>query len=167
MKLSDGNNDFYVGKITKIIPNGGISIYKNWPTIQVQWYYRKKDIYLSNLSYKEDLSENEIFLSNHFENIIIESIISKCTIVSIDKYDLGGNHDETFFTRAIYNKKTKKLNPRINKWPKVCECKRLFNPDKLHIKCSKCERLFHPACVGKVEKETEAVELFACKGCKH
>lgn len=105
--LSDGENGFYIAKITKLILQSGIAAYKKWPTIQVQWYYRKKDIYLPSMSetYRDGLSDNEVFVSDHFENIIIESILSKCSVISIEKYDQGNNDEKTFFTRATYSQK--------------------------------------------------------------
>lgn len=107
--LSDGNNGFYIAKITKLIPKGGISTYKNWPTIQVQWYYAIKDIRPKISLNPEDISDNERILSNHFENVIIESIISKCSVLSLEKYEQLGSDDLTFFTRATYNIKTVRI----------------------------------------------------------
>lgn len=107
--LSDGSNGYFVAKIMKFILKGGIPAYKDWPTLQVQWYYRKADI-LSWVELKEDyaefLSEYEVFQSSHFENVIIESIISKCSITTIEKYEQLPNDENVFFTRAAFDHKT-------------------------------------------------------------
>lgn len=103
--LSDGNDGFYVAKIMKINHLGDKTTHKRWPSINVQWYYRKQDISpIGSIAVsKESISENEVFLSDHRENIIIESIISKCTVTVIEKYEQSEN---VFFTRATYNHQT-------------------------------------------------------------
>lgn len=110
--LSDGENGFYVAKIVKVIVKNGIISSKQWPSIQVQWYYRKNDIVLSNsnATYKVGLSDNEVFISDHYENVIIESIISKCTVKSADDYEKGVIDDKTFFSRSTYNYKKVRIN---------------------------------------------------------
>jgi hypothetical protein len=37
LMIRDVNEGVLIGKLTKIIPSGGISKYPYWPTIQVQW----------------------------------------------------------------------------------------------------------------------------------
>lgn len=104
--LSDGKDGYFIAKIIRFIPQGGIAAYKNWPTIRVKWYYRKSDI-LKWVFLEEDygdyLSEYEVFMSDHSENVIIESIISKCSVMTIDDYEKHPNDSNIFFTRAAYN----------------------------------------------------------------
>lgn len=106
--LSNGQEDYFVAKIVKFNPRGGIPAYKYWPTIQVQWYYRKSDI-MKGVLPKEDLSdylsEYEVFESSHLENVIIESIISKCSVTTLEKYEKMQTDSNVFFTRAAFNHK--------------------------------------------------------------
>lgn len=107
--LCDGNDGgFYVAKIIKILPTGGISEYKNWPSMQVQWYYKPKDIILQSTcrNSRKKFSKHEVFESNYCENIIIESIISKCKVTTIEKYKKEAGDEPIYFTRASYNHKS-------------------------------------------------------------
>lgn len=107
--LSDGDSGFYVAKIVKLIPKGGISAYKYWPTIKVQWYYRKKDVLKSTSKYKNYLQNSsiyELFESDHYEIVIIESIIGKCKVSTFESFDEAQVNDKTFFTKLTYSHKT-------------------------------------------------------------
>lgn len=110
--LSDGDSGYYIAKICKIIRSGGIAAYKNWPTIQVQWYYRKNDISISKSNAKlvECMQENEVLESNHYDIVIIESIISKCRLaenIVESKQNTNDTIDKkTFFVISFYNHNT-------------------------------------------------------------
>lgn len=106
--LSNDTNDFYVAKIRKIILKGGIPKYKNWPTMEVQWYYRKQDIINSSSKisdYLKKASSHELFESNHIDNVIIESIIGKCQVTVLENSDqIDAYEKENFFyTTSNYN----------------------------------------------------------------
>ena len=42
--LIQASEENLIGELIKIIPTNGIKEYPFWPTIQVKWYYKKKDI---------------------------------------------------------------------------------------------------------------------------
>lgn len=108
IQIYDESNEPLVGRIEKVIVFNGSSKYPHWPTIEVKWYYRKKDIIKSlktipkfNSDY---LSEYELFESNHKDVIYIETVIGKCCVLSIDDYDkLEEVNNSTYFSRAFYD----------------------------------------------------------------
>ena len=85
--LIQASEENLIGELIKIIPNNGIKEYPFWPTIQVKWYYKKKDINrkknnLLNQQNFDSISDYELFPSNHKDIIYIESIINKCKVYS-------------------------------------------------------------------------------------
>lgn len=85
--IKDVNDGFLVGKLIKIIKNGGMKKYPYWPTIQVQWYYKKSDINREKNGLQDEtvfnsISDFELFKSNHTDVIFIETIVSPCKVNS-------------------------------------------------------------------------------------
>ena len=83
--LIQASEENLIGELIKIIPTNGIKEYPFWPTIQVKWYYKKKDINrkknnLLNQQNFDALSDYELFPSNHKDIIYIESILNKCKV---------------------------------------------------------------------------------------
>lgn len=54
------------------------------------------------------------------------------------------------------------LNPPFSSWQKVCICKIPINPNILFVICDKCNRYFHPSCMGLEEKDLESTPNFFC-----
>ena len=160
-----------IGELIKIIPVNGIKEYPFWPTVQVKWYYKKKDINrkknnLLNQQNFDSISDYELFPSNHKDIIYIESIINKCKVYSYEEYDnIADPSDFTFFTRAKYEIHTELLHLKFDDWKKGCICKKPLNPDQLYIKCDKCNGWFHPKCCGIVEKDSNKINNFVCPNC--
>ena len=160
-----------IGELIKIIPINGLKEYPFWPTIQVKWYYKKKDINrkknnLLNQQNFDSISDYELFPSNHKDIIYIESIINKCKVYSYEEYDnITDPPDNTFFTRAKYEIHSELLNPKFDDWKKGCICKKPLNPDQLYIKCDKCNGWFHPKCCGIDEKNSNKINNFVCPKC--
>lgn len=95
-----------VAKILKIITFNGIKKNFYWPTIEVQWYYKKTDLSVELLSQRElkCLSDFEVFLSNHKDVIYIESIVGKCKVLKFSEYEVLEEYfPGLYFTRALYN----------------------------------------------------------------
>ncbi len=164
--------DFSVCKITKIIPYNlsNTEAPSYWPSIRVQWYYRKKDInreknnILSNKKFGS-ISDFEVFKTEHSDIIFIESLINKCYVYTYDEYEELENHsDFTFFSRASYDPNKKMLNPSFDKWEKACKCMLPLNPDQLYIKCDKCGKWYHPSCCGLSETNLDNID-FICYKC--
>lgn len=106
--ITDGGSECSVAKIVKILPTKGINNNNYWPTIIVEWYYRKCDLLKdadSIPNFKEDyISEYEVFESQHRDTIYIESIVGKCKVACFEEYensnDTSGN---LYFSRAKYD----------------------------------------------------------------
>ena len=128
--LIQASEENLIGELVKIIPTNGIKEYPFWPTIQVKWYYKKKDINrkknnLTNQQNFDALSEYELFPSNHKDIIYIESILNKCNVYSYEEYDnIADPPDLTFFTRANYEIHTELLHPKFEDWKKGCICQK-------------------------------------------
>lgn len=169
--ISDSTEDFSVGKLERVIPANGCKRITYWPTIEVSWYYRKKDInreknYLTEQRRFDAISDFEVFKSNHKDIIYIESIINKCWVYTLEEYEkLEEFGQSTFFTRASYDPKRQLLDPAFERWGKECRCKLPLNPDQLYIKCEICSRWFHPECYSISYDEINSIE-FTCDPCK-
>ena len=169
--LIQASEENLIGELIKIIPINGIKEYPFWPTVQVKWYYKKKDINrkknnLLNQQNFYSISDYELFPSNHKDIIYIESIINKCKVYTYEEYDnISDPSDFTFFTRAKYEIHTELLNPKFDDWKKGCICKKPLNPDQLYIKCDKCNGWFHPKCCGVDEKDSNKINNFICPNC--
>jgi hypothetical protein len=164
--------DCSICKLLRIIPQGGSNAAPSyWPTIEVQWYYKKKDINrvkngLTSTRKYNSLSEYEVFKSQHKDVIYIESIICKCFVYTLDEYEaLETLTPNTFFCRAGYDPAKQMLNPFFEKWEKACKCQLPLNPDQLYLSCEKCEKWYHPECCDIKEAEVNTVE-FICFKCK-
>lgn len=106
--VSNGGSDYSVAQIIKVLPLKGISRSSYWPSIQIEWYYRKSDLNKDSSSivgYNANfISEFEVFKSNHKDTIFIESILGKCQIISFEKYDcLNEINGNIFFCRSKYD----------------------------------------------------------------
>ena len=170
--LIQASEEHLIGELIKIIPINGIKEYPFWPTIQVKWYYKKKDINRkkNNLLIQQNfdaLSDYELFSTNHKDIVFIETILMKVNIYSYDEYDSMEEHNEyTFFTRAKYDPGNEVLIPRFNDWKKGCVCQKPLNPDQLYIKCDECNGWFHPNCCGIKDEDIEKINKFFCPFCK-
>ena len=169
--LIQASEENLIGELIKIIPTNGIKEYPFWPTIQVKWYYKKKDINrkknnLLNQQNYDALSEYELFPSNHKDIIYIESILNKCKVYTYEEYDnISDPPDLTFFTRANYEIHSELLHPKFDDWKKGCICEKPLNPDQLYIKCDKCNGWYHPKCCGIDENESNKINNFICPNC--
>lgn len=171
LMIRDEINNFSIGKLLEIIPLKGIKSIPFWPSIKVQWYYRKNEIELAKngidkLNY-DHISDFCVFGSNHTDIILIESVICPCKILSLDEYQVNQeNNEATFFFMGNYNLKTHLLNPPFSQWERLCRCNMPFNPDLLYIGCEGCKKWFHPKCEGLSEKDAETLGEFYCDKCK-
>jgi hypothetical protein len=141
-----------VGRILKIIPQGGCSQNPTWPMIQVQWYYKKMDLDTKKLAITDEelefIGDNEVFPSRHKDIVFADAIVSKCDVYPIKQYDEleSINYGSTYFTRASYCPLARKLSPCFADWERLCTCKQPLNPNRVHIRCDKCDKWFHPKC---------------------
>ena len=140
--LKESQVKILIGKLLEIVPEGGISGYEEWPSIKVQWYYHWSELELDKLGICEQdtlyLGENELFFSDHVDNVYIDSIIGKCYVFTINDYDNCPTIDDnTYFSRSVFNTREQSLNPPFNEWETFCNCKKPMNPNLLTVGCDK------------------------------
>ena len=168
--INEENDEYSIGKILEIVNSNGNEKITYWPMIKVQWFYRKKDINrdknnLNNKKKFDSISDFEVFKSRHSDNICIESIISKCKVLTFDEYEANEEVGaDTFFSRHGYDASKQLLEPTFDKWEKECKCLLPLNPDQLYIKCEECSKWFHPECCGYLNEELENL-YFICYKC--
>ena len=77
-----------IGKLTKIIPEGGSPDHPKWPMVEVQWFYKKQDLDFKRLEIssadREFIAYNEVFPSNHFDKVFVDCIVCLCQVYHID-----------------------------------------------------------------------------------
>lgn len=168
--IKDSDNSFSIGELVKIIPSNGIKSMPYWPTIRVKWYYKKTEINWEEngitSAFYDAISEYEVFKSNHYDTIFIESVLCKCKVLPIKEYQIQEeNSDIIFFTRARYDPLTHIITPSIDQWERICSCNAPVNPDLLYINCDQCNNWFHPPCEGLSNEEVEIIKNFYCRKC--
>ncbi|CAK58429.1 unnamed protein product (macronuclear) [Paramecium tetraurelia] len=159
------NRSIYVAKLIKIV-----KLYDDedncLPFIKVRWFRRKTELTGLSKDCLDCISENEVFKTNEFDYIEIESIVGLATILSFEEYDqIEELYDNVFFTRAQYV--NEKLLPPFQQWKKVCICKKSANPDLKYIFCDLCQRWFHLKCVGLSQDQAEKINKYICPECKN
>ncbi|CDW73243.1 phd-finger family protein [Stylonychia lemnae] len=161
-----------VGKLVKIIPEGGNPAHPKWPMIEVQWYYKKQDLDFKKLGVSDEdqihFGDNEVFPTNHHDKIYVDCIQEKCKVYGINEYDKLETIDAktTFFSRAHYNPLQKILVPAFKDWEQFCVCQKPLNPNNLYIKCDMCQQWNHPRCMGMNDEEAHQTEEFYCNRCR-
>ena len=161
-----------IGRLVRIIPEGGNPLHPKWPMLEVQWFYKKQDLDFKKLGIApEDLryiGDNEVFLTNHFDKIYPDSINGRCRVYPIMEYDELNNVDNlTYFTRANYSPLQKTLDPPMKDWDRYCVCNKPLNPNLFFIKCDQCNKWFHPECMGLTEEQAQEKEEFHCVVCSN
>jgi hypothetical protein len=85
LMIRDVNEGFLIGRLIKILQCNGFKKYPWWPTIQIQWYYKKSDVNKQKNGFDDDsiynsISDFEVFKSNHLDIIFLETVIGKCKV---------------------------------------------------------------------------------------
>lgn len=89
---------YCVGKTSEII--GVVRFQSYTPIIKIQWYYSKKDLRNIIGKYEDCVSEKELFLSDKFDLIQPDTIISLATVLDFVGFDqLKAVDDFTYFSR--------------------------------------------------------------------
>lgn len=105
MRASEPGNPSYVAKIDRIETDARGSNVK----VKVRWYYRPEE---SLGGRRQFHGSKEVFLSDHYDTLSLDTIECKCTVHSFKSYtklDAVGNDD--FFCRFEYNSATGAFNP--------------------------------------------------------
>ena len=115
MTVNDINR---VGKVLRVIADGkdveGCNL-----RVKVQWYYAISDVDILQ-NEQENFGINEVFISNHFQEIDMEFIMNKWEVMSIQEYEqLTPPIPEVYFTRSYYDIFAKTLIPSLSEFQKV------------------------------------------------
>uniref|UniRef100_A0A7N0UMD8 BAH domain-containing protein n=1 Tax=Kalanchoe fedtschenkoi TaxID=63787 RepID=A0A7N0UMD8_KALFE len=172
----------YVAKVIEITADDKQG--KNNVQIEGRWYYRPEDAKGGRRNFH---GKNELFLSNHVDTQLPESIEGKCNVCTFEEYlklDVVENTD--YFYRLQYDPNTQQFNPnRLEVYGtlnfqhnpffyhyilltvrRTCVCELPVNPDLMLVKCDICSGRFHPECVDISRKEAQSLETFICITCK-
>ncbi|CAG9325144.1 unnamed protein product [Blepharisma stoltei] len=171
-KLKLNDTDYHVGDTVQIKEYYDDSAYgtivKIWKDtnkpdayVKLRWFYKPADVFHEDHDF---ISRAELFDSDNIQDIWVQSLYDKVTVLSFEDYHcLDEVDDDVFFSRAVYNYKDGTITPPISEWKKNCICKSIINPDTLYVACDNCWELFHPHCVGI--SPDDPGEWF-CRNCK-
>ncbi len=150
-----------IGKIQEIFQAPGPK--KDDVRLRVLWYYRPEEALGGRKSFHGD---KELFESDHSDEIHKDTIIGKCFVHSLRKYEVRGvtqggcvvlsssaclctkippsaPHqalsqitESDFFTRFMYKPAKKEFEP--DQVPVFCVCEQPYNPDKYMVMCEQC-----------------------------
>ncbi|CDW81636.1 phd-finger family protein [Stylonychia lemnae] len=153
-----------IGKILSIVSTD--QNHPDFGKINVQWYYYKKDLKFKGLGISEkdqnQISEQEVFPTNHQDKVYVQSLNGKCKIVTLEEFEQNPTvTPDIFFSRAEYDHINKVLKPSFNDWPKICSCQKPQNPQQTYIQCDACQQWFHPEC----QDTTVDIDSFICMSC--
>ena len=169
--LRINDESFTVGDVVRIKEYSDDSSYgtllKIWkrkdkpdPLARVRWFYKPRNIFETDYDF---LSEAELFDSDHEQDIWVVCIYSKIRVLSFNDYHaLDEVDDDVFFTRAKYFYLEKIIRPSFEEWNRACVCKAIVNPDHLYLCCEACSAMFHPECIGFIDREDEP---YFCESC--
>jgi len=129
--------------------------------VRVQWLYSPG----IEIPMQDYYGEKELFQSKHHDIVPDKSLNGKCDV----KYDVADYNDvlrgtpaedDTWYTRyrCSFSKRADgSVSPKVipTNVIKVCirekemkvGCGRPYNPDRFMLRCSKCDKLFHPECL--------------------
>ena len=129
--------------------------------VKVQWFYSPGN----EIPMQDYYGGKELFQSNHYDIVPNRSLNGKCDV----KYDVADYNDvlrgtpaedDTWYTRYrcnLFKRADGSVSAKVipSDVTKVCVrekqmkvgCGHPYNPDKFMLKCSKCDKLFHPECL--------------------
>ncbi len=58
------------------------------------------------------------------------------------------------------------MYPPFSEWERMCKCNMPTNPNAMYVNCDKCQKWFHPQCVGLTEEQVRDSTVFFCDDCK-
>jgi len=128
---------------------------------KLQWFHSPGN----EIPMQDYYGEKELFQSNHYDIVPNRSLNGKCDV----KYDVADYNDvlrgtpaedDTWYTRYrcnFFKRGDGSVSAKVipTNVTKVCVrekemkvgCGHPYNPDRFMLKCSKCDKLFHPECL--------------------
>ncbi|XP_057826053.2 chromatin remodeling protein EBS isoform X2 [Cryptomeria japonica] len=158
MRAQDPDNPPYVARVEKIESearsNGHVRV-------RVRWYYRPEESIGGRRPFH---GVKELFLSDHYDTQIADTIEDKCVVHSFKNYTkLDSVGAEDYFCRFEYKAATGAFTP--DRVAVYCKCEMPYNPDDLMVQCELCKDWFHPACMNLNTEQAKAMEYFYCPDC--
>ncbi|GAX74260.1 hypothetical protein CEUSTIGMA_g1709.t1 [Chlamydomonas eustigma] len=151
---------FKIGDACLINPERGMTL--PFVMLKVVWYYRPEEALGGRKVFH---GEKELFESDHEDEIHKDTIIGKCFVHSLRKYeDLAPVTESDFYSRFMYRPALKVFEP--DQVPVFCLCEQPYNPDKVMINCTVCSDWFHPNCLGMTAEDVQNLaDEFFCPSC--
>mmetsp|Transcript_31068 Transcript_31068/g.68974 ORF Transcript_31068/g.68974 Transcript_31068/m.68974 type:complete len:203 (+) Transcript_31068:257-865(+) len=150
----------FIGKIREIVQRGTTEADIE---IKVTWFYRPEEAVGGRKAFH---GLKELFDSDHQDWCHKNTILGKCRVHSLKKYEnLSKIEQEDFFSRFTYKPAKKEFDP--DRVPVYCSCELPYNPDRPMVMCDACEEWYHPDCIGLPATYVKAEkERFVCSECK-
>ncbi|CAD8171880.1 unnamed protein product [Paramecium octaurelia] len=158
----DQHDEDYVGTIKQIISIKEPTTAKLICLCRIQWYMRKSEIIKSQPKCSEWISEQELFITNHQEYILAQSIITSCKILSCSEYQELDEIDSTIYFNRLEWDLQKKQFGNMDAIQQYCFCFQPVNPDRQYIQCDSCKNWYHFECVG-IKNGTYDKNEFNCR----
>ncbi|CAD8054757.1 unnamed protein product [Paramecium primaurelia] len=161
----DQHDEDYVGTLKQIISIKEPTTTKLICLCKIQWYMRKSEIIKSKPKCSEWISEQELFLTNHQEYILAQSIIASCKILSCNEYQELDEIESTIYFNRLEWDLQKKQFCNMDSVQQFCFCSQPVNPDRQYIQCDSCKNWYHFECVGIKNGKYHQNE-FHCSKCQ-
>jgi len=150
----------FIGRIKEIIKMSATD--DDDIEITVAWFYRPEEAVGGRKTFH---GEREVFSSDHLDTVHKNTVIGKCRVHTLKKYEaLAQVTDQDFFSRFNYKPANKEFEP--DRVPVYCICEQPYNPDKKMVLCDGCEEWFHVECVNETQASVDSKPSWFCPDCK-
>eukprot|EP00877_Chromochloris_zofingiensis_P003074 jgi/Chrzof1/12768/Cz07g06240.t1 len=129
--------------------------------IELTWFYRPEEAVGGRKAFH---GEKELFASDHVDFVHKNTVLGKCRVMTLKKYQelpTVGEHD--YFARFTYKPAKKEFEP--DRVPVFCTCEMPYNPDKFMVMCDNCEEWYHPECLKMTKKAVAGISNWTCPEC--
>lgn len=150
----------FIGKVVNIVKTEE----EKDVQLQVNWFYRPEEAVGGRKAFH---GEKELFLSDHFDKCSVKTVMAKCRVLSLSRYqELAHIEENDFFARFTYRPAQRIFEPP--KVPVFCICEMPYNPDKFMVQCDQCTEWYHPECLKTSRKALKSQSNWRCPDClKH
>jgi len=151
-----GSSDHYIGRIVSLAVEDDVA------KARLCWYYRPQE---TRGGRKRFHGVKELFASDHYDWVSVNTIDGKCTVHSMREYQrLEAVSEYDFYARFLYRSSRGEFRPEAV--PVFCVCSEPYNPDRLMVECGRCDDWFHPECVGETAAKVTKHKHWTCPECR-
>lgn len=151
-----GSSERYVGRIVSVAVRDGVA------RARLCWYYRPQE---TNGGRKRFHGVKELFASDHYDWVSVNTIDARCNVWSIAEYQaLEAVTEYDFYARFMYLSSRSEFRPATV--AVFCTCLEPYNPDRVMVMCERCEEWFHPECVGETSASLSRSTSWNCPRCR-